>query len=89
MRKKVYSIYFTKTSDKQFGSLPGNAQKEIALVLEEIAKDPLLGKALQGSLKGLRSKRVGKYRIIYKQDKQQIIIVVVNIEHRKSVYRKK
>ncbi len=87
MREKLYAVFFTKTSEKQFRSLPEKIQDEIALILEGIARDPLVGKPLQGVLKGLRSKRVGKFRIVYKQEKQQLIIIVVNIEHRKSVYR--
>lgn len=89
MREKVYSVFFTKTSGKQYKLLAKKVQREIALILEEIACYPLLGKALHSSLKGLRSKRVGKVRIIYKQEKKQLVVVIVNIEHRKSVYRKK
>jgi len=89
MRENVYSISFTKTSEKQYKLLAKKVQREIALILEEIARDPLLGKALHGPLKGLCSKRIGKFRIIYKQEKKQLVVVIVNIEHRKSVYRKK
>ena len=89
MRKKVYSIFFTKVSEKQYKLLANKIKKEVALILETIAIDPLLGKLLHGPLKGLRSKRIGNLRIIYKQEKSQLVIMVINIEHRKSVYRRK
>jgi len=89
MRENVYSIFFTKTSEKQYFSLSNKVQHEVALILEEIARDPLIGKPLQGALKGLKSKRVGKIRIIYQQKKNELIILIINIEHRKSVYRRK
>ena len=47
-------------------------KREVALILEEIARNPLLGKPLQGPLKGLHSKRVGRFRIIYEQKKSSI-----------------
>ena len=86
MREKVYSIFFTKTSGKQYQALSEKVKRELALILEEIARDPLLGKPLQGPLKGLRSKRVGNFRIVYEQKKGELIVVVISIGHRKSVY---
>jgi len=89
MREKVYSILFTKSSEKQYHALSEKVQHELALILEEIARDPLLGKPLQGPLKGLRSKRAGNFRIIYEQKKSELIITVINIGQRKSVYKRK
>lgn len=87
-RYNIYSICFTRTSKKQFESLPSKAKKEIAKILEEeIAPDPLLGKPLHGTLKGLRSKRVGNLRIIYQIIKNELVIMVINLEHRKKVYQ--
>ncbi len=87
MRKKTYNIVFTRQSEKQFKSLPGKVKKEAAMALEAIACDPLSGKALQGRFKPLRSKRIGKYRIVYNQQKDKLIIVVIDIAHRKAVYK--
>ncbi|MBN2483248.1 MAG: type II toxin-antitoxin system mRNA interferase toxin, RelE/StbE family [Candidatus Omnitrophica bacterium] len=87
-RQNVYSISFTRTSKKQFNFLPGKIKKEIAKILEEeLAYNPLLGKPLQGPLKGLRSQRVGVLRIIYKIVQDELVIIVISLEHRKSVYR--
>jgi len=85
MREKVHSIIFTRSSEKQFKALSKKVGQEIALILEEIARDPLLGKSLKGPFSGLRSKRAGKFRIVYKQEKQQLVIIVIKIEHRGSV----
>ena len=87
-RYNIYSICFTRTSKKQFESLPSKPKKEIAKILEEeIAPDPLLGKPLHGTLKGLRSKRVGNLRIIYQIIKNELVIMIINLEHRKKVYQ--
>ncbi len=86
-RQNVYSISFTRTAKKQFNSLAAKIKKEVAKILEdEIACNPLLGKPLQGPLKGLRSQRVGVLRIIYKIIRNELIIMVISLEHRKSVY---
>ena len=63
-RRNTYNVSFTRTSKKQFDSLPGKIKQEVAKILEdEIAHDPLVGKPLQGPLKGLRSRRIGTLRI--------------------------
>ena len=87
-RYNIYTICFTHTSKKQFESLPPKIKKEITKILEEeMAHNPLLGKPLHGVLKGLRSQRIGTLRIIYQMIKNELVIMVINLEHRKKVYR--
>ena len=87
-RYNIYNICFTRTSKKQFESLPSKVKKEITKILEEeIAHNPLLGKPLHGALKDLRSQRIGNLRIIYQIIKRELIVMVINLEHRKQVYR--
>jgi mRNA-degrading endonuclease RelE of RelBE toxin-antitoxin system len=54
--------------------------------LKKIAEEPEAGKPLQHDLKNHRSVRVTPYRIIYRIDKEQLIIVC--FDHRKDVYEK-
>ena len=87
-RYNIYNICFTRTSKKQFEALPFKVKKEITKILEEeIAHNPLIGKPLHGTLKGLRSQRVGNLRIIYQIIKNEFVIMVINLEHRKKVYQ--
>ena len=53
--------------------------------LGELERDPLAGHALRGRLTGLRSYRVGVYRIIY-QLRDSTIVRVVAIRHRGDAY---
>lgn len=56
---------------------------------ERLTVDPIsFGKPLQFSLKGFRRLRVGNYRIVYRVDDEQKIVIVVIIDHRKIVYEK-
>ncbi|MFA5920245.1 MAG: type II toxin-antitoxin system RelE/ParE family toxin [Methylococcaceae bacterium] len=46
-----------------------------------------LGKALQGQYAGYWRYRVGDYRLICHLENEELIILVVEIGHRKDVYR--
>jgi mRNA interferase RelE/StbE len=52
-----------------------------------LAKDPYLGKALSGEFKGLYRWRTGQFRVIYENQKDVLLILVLKIGHRKDVYR--
>jgi mRNA interferase RelE/StbE len=61
----------------------------MALVKKEfkaLLKDPTLGKPLRYSLKGFRSIRIGKYRLIYALEED--VVRVYSFEHRKGVYKR-
>ncbi len=58
--------------------------------LEEIGSDPydrLISKALHGRLAGMRSSRVGAYRILYYVDDEVRIVDVTDIGPRGDVYK--
>jgi mRNA-degrading endonuclease RelE of RelBE toxin-antitoxin system len=66
----------------------GNPHKKILkkAVEEKLAADPLFfGKPLQFSLKGLRSMRVGDYRVIFQILNEEVFVVL--IQHRATVYK--
>jgi mRNA interferase RelE/StbE len=48
---------------------------------------PLAGHVLRGRLRGLRSLRVGTYRIIYQLAEDEATVRVVAIGHRSIAYR--
>ncbi|MCX5796331.1 MAG: type II toxin-antitoxin system RelE/ParE family toxin [Elusimicrobia bacterium] len=56
-------------------------------VLRELAQDPFLGKPLKGELAGKRSYRLGPYRIIYAVFAQRLLVYVLDIGHRREIYR--
>ncbi len=55
--------------------------------LGALADQPLAGKLLRGEYQGLRSKRVGAYRIIYRLDAREGKVLVLWIRHRSQAYR--
>ncbi|MBI3291960.1 MAG: type II toxin-antitoxin system RelE/ParE family toxin [Elusimicrobia bacterium] len=54
---------------------------------ETLSRDPSLGKPLHGKLQGLRSYRMGNYRILYEVRHSHLMIVVVELGHRREIYR--
>lgn len=61
-----------------------DAVEEALGVLE---RDPLAGHELRGRLRGLRSLRVGSYRVIYQLADSEQTVRVAAIRHRAIAYR--
>ncbi|MDI6735157.1 MAG: type II toxin-antitoxin system RelE/ParE family toxin [bacterium] len=69
---------------KQLKNLDKKKEDRLKEAIKFIAQNPSKGKKLKGELKGVRSYRVGKYRIIYRITEEEIDIV--SIVHRKDAY---
>ena len=54
--------------------------------LQIVIEDPAAGKALRDELKGLRSYRVKRYRIVYRLDREKQTIEIVAIGPRRIIY---
>ena len=82
----MYEIKFRKKALNFFNKLDKPIQEQIGNKIEKLKKDPFLGKPLVGNLSGLFSLRINKYRIIYHPKKEELIILVLDIGHRKNIY---
>lgn len=68
----------------------GVAAAVIEFMVGPLTEAPtVLGKPLQRDLAGYWSTRRGSYRVIYRLDDDQHRIIVVRIEHRSDVYRRR
>ena len=54
---------------------------------DAIAKNPEEGKPLHGELRGLRSYRLGSYRILYEVFHGKLLVIVVDLGHRREIYK--
>jgi mRNA-degrading endonuclease RelE of RelBE toxin-antitoxin system len=53
-----------------------------------LAENPQrVGKPLRAPLEGLHSARRGDFRVIYRIDEADVVVLVVTIQHRRDVYR--
>lgn len=72
---------------KNLDKLPENYRIRIIAALDEIVSDPFSGKKLSGNKKGQYSMRVWPYRIIYSIEKNELIIIVIDVDHRQGIYK--
>ena len=83
----VYKIFFKKSVEKDFKSIP---EKDLGRILDRIgmlAEDPF--PAGCEKLTGQERYRIrkGLYRIVYSIQDHELTIWVVRVGHRKNVYR--
>ena len=87
----MYKVVLARTAEKEYKHLNKTNSalfKRVHNALLSLASDPEQGKPLRLSLKGKWSYRVGVYRIIYSIEKKILTINVLDIGHRREVYRK-
>lgn len=85
----VWTLEFAGRARKQFRKLGHAEADRILRVLEEIAKldDPFSrGHGLSGPLIGLWRYRVGDWRVIARIEDQRLVILVLEVGHRREVY---
>lgn len=82
----MYRLLFTPIAKKNYEGLQGKLKTQVDKALDRICRDPYLGKPLGGELKGLRSERVSSFRIVYRIYEKSVEVVILVVEHRKSVY---
>lgn len=88
-----YRVLFEKNAEKQLKKLDVTQQRIVVKWISDNLKntsDPrALGKALKGNLKSYWRYRVGNYRLIADIIDNEIKIVIIDIGHRKDIYKLK
>ena len=68
----------------------GVAAAIVEFLLGPLVEQPtVVGKPLQRELSGYRSAHRGSYRIVYRLDEEHHHVVVVRIDHRSDVHRRR
>lgn len=87
----AWRIEFSKAADKALRKLDRSVSSKILDELEsvlELENPRLRGKALQYNLSGLWRYRVDDYRIICDIEDEVLVILVIDVAHRREVYRR-
>jgi mRNA interferase RelE/StbE len=86
-----YQVQYTKTALKQFKKMDKKIAALIIAYIEEKLENcenpRRYGKSLQGSLNDKWRYRIGDYRILTKIEDARLIVIVVEVGHRKEIYR--
>ena len=87
----IYKVEYTKNALKQLKKMN---RQTASLILSFIEKSLIgcdsprqFGKALQGTLSDKWRYRVGDYRILAKIEDERVIITVIEIGHRRDIYK--
>ena len=88
----MYKVLFEKEFEKKFEKL----DKTIKVIVLKWIKKHLVncknpksfGKALTHNLKNYWRYRIGDYRILVEIKEKELIVIMIDIEHRSSVYKK-
>lgn len=85
----MYGIRFTKQADRAIRKLPRQTARLLSEKLDQIAADPY---AKIGNVTRLRNRqgyrlRVGKWRLIYEIQNDELVILVIKIATRGDIYK--
>ena len=83
-----YSLRIKKSAIKELEAIPNRAdRRRIVARIASLAVDPLPRGVQKLSGKERYRIRQGRYRILYTVRDRELIVYIVRIGHRKSVYR--
>lgn len=82
-----YSISILRRAQKELEDLPGDAYERVKEGIRTLAEDPRpIGCLKLTNREGWRI-RIGSYRVIYEIDDEQSTITILQIGHRRDIYR--
>jgi len=81
----TFRFELVPSAAKDYRRLDPPIQSRILKALDAIQSDPMSGKPLQGPYQGLRSYRVGEYRIVYRLDARASLVVIQRIGDRRDI----
>jgi mRNA interferase RelE/StbE len=81
-----YSIKIESDAMKQLAQIDKPYRLLIVKRIDDLASDPFVGKQLKGQWRSLRRIRVGNYRVIYSIKANELVVLIVQIGHRKDIY---
>ena len=67
-------------------TFPPETKRYIREALQEIRKDPWIGKPLRDELAGFHSFRARRFRIVYQIRRDTITVIVIGVGHRRTIY---
>ena len=83
-----YTVDIKKTAQKQILGLPKIYYNKVKQAILDLEEDPRpIGYIKLSGSNNLYRIRVGIYRIIYSIEDRQLMIYVLDVEHRKDAYK--
>ena len=83
-----YRLLYLPGALKDVRALPVAVAGRVRKAIEKLGEDPRLGKRLTGELAPYWSYRVGDYRIVYEIREAQLVVLMVMLGHRRTIYER-
>lgn len=83
----MHKVLLSRKAEKSLDKISEPWRGRIVIVLRKLAVNSRLGKKLEGRYKDDYSIRVWPYRIIYMVKDKELIVQVIEIEHRGEAYK--
>jgi mRNA interferase RelE/StbE len=81
-----YRARYTPEAAGRVRKLHPQIKRQVRAAVDHLLKAPLEGHSLHDELAGLRSFRVGKYRIIYRINDKELALDVLLVGPRRDIY---
>ncbi|CDZ74894.1 Hypothetical protein ING2D1G_0735 [Peptoniphilus sp. ING2-D1G] len=85
-----YRLLYTEKAKKTLSKLDRYTQKLITKYvrdIESLEEPRYRGKAITANLRGYWRYRVGDYRVICKIEDEELIVLLIDLDHRKEIYK--
>ena len=82
----TWRLVITPKVQEVLRMLPPLTKRYVREALEDIRRDPWIGKPLRDELVGFYSFRTRRFRIVYQIHRDAVRVVVVGIGHRRAIY---
>lgn len=80
-------VVFSRAARSHVADLEPHVAEAVLDAVTDLEGEPEVGKRLRGRLEGLRSLRIGSYRVIYEIRDRGKTVRVVAVLHRERAYR--
>jgi len=83
----VAEVFLSERARRDLVRLVRRYLSAVEAGIDRLGREPVAGKRLHGDLEGLRSLRIGSYRIVYTFDPRRGRVDIAWIRHRREAYR--
>lgn len=83
----AYTVRIKASVERSLRRIARPERLRLVEAIDRLATEPTAGSALKGEFAGLRRLRVGSYRIVYEVIRNELVVLVVRVGHRREVYR--
>ncbi len=84
----MYEIVFKRKVEKSVARLPDNAYQRVTRAIDDLSETPRPPGCPKLRGRNEWRIRVGDYRIVYGIDDERRVLEVLNVAHRRDVYRR-